>query len=356
MAEPLPRVRQRSRAPSGSLVEHNEPWLGRSGARRVSRLRHADELVGILVLLAIFVLIAAILEAGFLGRWFQPTTSLRILLPTSGVGGLVGGADVEVLGTHVGRVRRVVINRQRIYADTEIDDQVRDIITRDSVAVIRRRFGIAGAAFVDIQRGSGPAMDWRFAVIEGSTERSPTDSVSTLIDNAREKIFPILADLGRATHSLAEIVVRVERGEGNIGRVLADDALMHEAEATLAAADAGMSALRHLLGTFDEAGVSARGLVDELRDGRSGLPPVLRQSGELLTDLHRMTSDLRTRAPAIARNINESAENLPALLQQTEMTAQQLEKLLVQLRGHWLLGGGGGQQESLRLAPAQARP
>jgi len=58
----------------------------------MNRLRHVDELVGFLVLLAIIVMVAAILEAGFLGRWFQPTTSLRILLPSSGVGGLVSGA------------------------------------------------------------------------------------------------------------------------------------------------------------------------------------------------------------------------------------------------------------------------
>src|SRR4051794_38977693 len=129
----------------------------------MNRLRHADELVGFLVLLALVVMVAAILQAGVLGRWFQPTASLRIMLPASGVGGLVSGADIEILGTRAGTIRRIVINPERIYAEADIDDQFRSVITRDSVGVVRRRFGVAGAAFMEIKRGSGGAMDWSFA-------------------------------------------------------------------------------------------------------------------------------------------------------------------------------------------------
>ena len=31
---------------------------------------------------------------------------------------------------------------------------------RDSKALIRRRYGVAGAAFVDISRGTGSELDW----------------------------------------------------------------------------------------------------------------------------------------------------------------------------------------------------
>jgi hypothetical protein len=44
------------------------------------------------------------------------------------------------------------------------------------------------------------------------------------------------------------------------------------------------------------------------------------------------------------------------LLLQTQATAQQLEKLLIQLRGHWLLGGGSVSPQPRQLAPTQARP
>lgn len=58
---------------------------------------------------------------------------------------------------------------------------------------------MAGAAFVDISRGTGEEMDWTYAVVEAVTERAPTDSVSALIDEARQKVFPILDNAGRVT-------------------------------------------------------------------------------------------------------------------------------------------------------------
>ena len=41
---------------------------------------------------------------------------------------------------------------------------------RGLAAVIRRRFGLAGAAFIDIARGTGQEMDWDYAVIDATTE------------------------------------------------------------------------------------------------------------------------------------------------------------------------------------------
>jgi phospholipid/cholesterol/gamma-HCH transport system substrate-binding protein len=324
----------------------------------VNRLRYADELVGLVVLLAILLMVGVILEAGFLGRFFQPTTSLRILLPSSGSGGLTSGADIEVLGTHAGTIRRVVINPQRIYAEAEIDNQVRPVITRDSIAVVRRRFGIAGAAFVEINRGTGPPMDWGFAVIQGSTERAATDNVSALIDETREKIFPIMTDIGRTAHSLAEVAARIERGEGNVGHVIADDAMMREAEALVVAANHGMTQLDELIDLLKQSASRLGAMVQQTQDAKVGVPALLREGSQILANVRTMTHDLRgvtTRAPTIARNVDESTGNLPAVLQQTQLTALQLEKLLAQLRGHWLIGGGA-EPERVRLAPTQARP
>src|SRR4029077_7621787 len=111
---------------------------------------------------------------------------------------------VEVLGIRAGQVRRIVIDpSQQMYAEADIEDQAQSFIRRNSQAVIRRRFGIAGPAFVDISRGTGTALDWHYAVIQAVTERAPTESVGTLVDEMREKIFPILDDAGRAMKALA---------------------------------------------------------------------------------------------------------------------------------------------------------
>src|SRR5882757_6444621 len=161
-------------------------------------LRNADEWVGLLVLLSIGLFIAAVLHAGLLSDWFRPTADLRVMLPETGSQGLAAGADIQVLGTRVGTVRRVVVDpNQRLYAEVELDQQATAFIRRDSKAVVKKQFGVAGAAFLDISRGTGTPLDWNFAVIDAVTERDPTENIGAMIDQVKEKIFPVLDDAAR---------------------------------------------------------------------------------------------------------------------------------------------------------------
>ena len=68
-----------------------------------------DELVGAVVLACVGVFVAVLINAGLLKDWFQPSFTLRILLPDEGVSGLAPGAEVQVLGTRAGEIRRIVI-------------------------------------------------------------------------------------------------------------------------------------------------------------------------------------------------------------------------------------------------------
>ena len=49
------------------------------------RLRHSDEWIGLLVIAAFGMLVAAIMQAGLLRDWFKPVSDLRLILPESGV-------------------------------------------------------------------------------------------------------------------------------------------------------------------------------------------------------------------------------------------------------------------------------
>lgn len=337
-------------------------------------LRHTDEWVGLLVLVAFGVLLAAILQAGVLRDWFKPTEELRLILPESGVAGLVAGADVEVLGTKAGTVERIVIDpRQQMNAIIRLDEQAKAFVRRDSTAIIRRRFGVAGAAFVDISRGNGEELDWSYAVITATTERAPTDSVSALIDEVREKVFPILDNTGRATGALAEIVERVNRGEGNLGELLVDDSMMREVDRTVANAGAVVTSLNSLMVELQAAAGDVRGLTGKL-SAEDGIPSVvvkgrdamaqardtLQRADVVLADIHGVMSSLQEtakRTPAIARNLEGSTANLPALLSQLQVTLSKLDELIVQLRGSWLLGGSKAPiQQPKQFSPSQVLP
>ncbi|HUH85216.1 MAG TPA: MlaD family protein [Stellaceae bacterium] len=324
------------------------------------RLRHADEWVGALVVLALLLFFGAVLQAGVLRDWFRPVARLRITLPEAGVGGLSVGADVEVLGIRMGSVERVVVNPgQQIYAEAELDDQARAFIRRDSKAVIRRRFGVAGAAYVDVRRGTGPELDWNYAVIDAVTERDPTEGVGALIDQVREKVFPILDDAGRTTHALADVAQRIEKGEGNLGRLVNDEGLMRDLEAAIAEARGDVGTITGVIAKLDTAMGNVKALTESVNAKEGGVPDLLRQANRALASLQGTLRDIEkasTRLPAVVNNVESGTENLPSLVTQLQQTARQFELLAGQLRTNWILGGSPLPPERVPLPSTQVRP
>jgi phospholipid/cholesterol/gamma-HCH transport system substrate-binding protein len=225
--------------------------------------------------------------------------------------------------------------------------------------VIRRRFGVAGAAFVDIARGTGAPLDWNFAVIDAVTERAPTESVGALIDQVREKIFPILDDTGRATHALAEVAERIDKGEGNIGRLVSNDALMRNVEASVAEVRADVETMGRIAQKLEAAATDVAALVQAANGRDTGVPALLKRVDDILGTLKKTTGELDEavqRAPQIARNVARGTDDLPSLMTQLQQTAHELELLMTQLRGNWLLGGTPPPAERTPLPPSQVRP
>ncbi|MGH6915086.1 MAG: MlaD family protein, partial [Geminicoccales bacterium] len=279
-----------------------------------------------------FLLVAAVIQAGVLHDWFRPSVVLRVILPEEGVGGLSRGAPVEILGTRAGEVTRIVIDpNQQMHAEVRLEEDMQTYVRSDSKAVIRKRFGVAGDSYLDISRGSGEQLDWTYAVITASLDRPPTENLGAMMDEIKQKVLPIIDETQRSVQLLAAVMERLERGEGTVGRLLADDRLMRDLESTAANAKASTEAVPKILGRVDES------------------LAVLQKAAR---DLARATP----RMPKIARNVEETSEGLPMLLLQARAATAELQQLVVQLRGHWLIGGGGADGTATRLPPTAVRP
>ena len=308
--------------------------------RRLLRLRHTDEWVGLLVVLAVAMFFGTIFEAGVLRRWLKPDSELHIVLPQNGLDGLAVGADIDVLGTHGGRVDQIVLNPNgEMYAVATIERQTDAFIRRDSRATIRRRYGVAGAAYVDITRGSGTPMDWDYAVLTATAEPNPADTITATLNQVRSELLPTLAHAQHAMTTLDAVITDIKAGHGSAGRLLTDDTLIRRSEDTVATLKAEIARLGPIL---------------------ERVPGLLNQSHAVLVNVQSMSGDLKhatPQLPGIAHNVADSTSNLPALLTQTQATAEQLQLLVTQLRGTWLLGGSGSvKPDPLRLPPQAVRP
>jgi phospholipid/cholesterol/gamma-HCH transport system substrate-binding protein len=295
------------------------------------RFRYASEATGLIVLLALVLFAAAVIQAGVLRDLFRPSVVLRVILPEEGVGGLGRGAAVDILGTKAGEVTRIVIDPgQQMHAEVRLEESMQPYVRHDSQAVIRKRFGVAGDSYLDISRGAGEPLDWSYAVVTATLERPPTENLGAVIDEVRQKVLPIIDETHRSVQLLASMMGRLERGEGAVGRLLTDDSLVRDLEATIANA----------------------------KDSTQAIPALLQRVEKSLADVQKISRDLARatpQLPQIARNVEETSKNLPMLLLQTRASAAELQQLVVQLRGHWMFGGGP-QGTATHLPATAVRP
>jgi|GEM_PF-416002 len=346
------------------------------------RLRHTDRWVGALVLAAVAVFLFTAFQRSVLQEWFVGGSQLTVLMPTEGgVAGLSAGSEAEVLGIRAGTVRRIIVAPEgRIRAELRIEEQARVFIRADSIATVRRRFGVAGPAYLDIARGEGPALDWeRGAVIEARVEQAATETAGALLEDLRRRVFPVLDDLQRGTRAFADAAERLNRGEGTVGRLLADETIAREAEEAARRVNALVQTAQEtvrevqgiagaLTGGASASGANGSGANGTTPNGRGGPrraepPPgsvqaVLLRADRTLATLERAAADIArasSSVPRAARNVAEATEPLPAVVVQVQETARELELLAARLRNSWLVGGESGPTPRDRLRPAAER-
>jgi phospholipid/cholesterol/gamma-HCH transport system substrate-binding protein len=194
----------------------------------------------------------------------------------------------------------------------------------DSSAVVKRKFGVAGDSLFEITRGEGqPLPDKNAAIVckeqfqsalEAAVEEvrneamlvlkklnAGLDTWTTLGTNliaTRERLDQLV---GRADSIAAD----VQAGKGTVGKLMTDSALVDEGQQLLARANQAISELRAMMTNLSVA-------VTNIQTGTARLPEI--------TD-------------AVA---NES-KDLPGLVQQTQSSMREIERLVEAMQRHWLL-------------------
>ncbi|MBW2435603.1 MAG: MCE family protein [Deltaproteobacteria bacterium] len=341
-----------------------------------TRFRYTNEIVGLFVLITLLIFVAGLIYSGQVRKWFNPGETLKVVLPDDGLFGLTEGSSVEILGTKAGEIRDIVINPdQKIHATARIDSDMAVFIRSDSKATIRKTFGIAGDAYLEITRGQGEPLDWEFAVIAVQSDRKTSDTVAELIAELRAKVFPVVDDAHKAIlmltavakdlqdpekgvqqllTNLNSIADKIDRGEGAIGRLLSEDKLVRDLEALIAR----MGPLVDDLGkTIQNVSEFSKEFDIETGD----IPKITRNLKKTLESMEMVMADLRQatpQLPKIVKNVGDTTDAVPVLVLQVQQVMVEVERLVQQLQSHWLLGGGSGQpaQTATRISPLEVNP
>ena len=340
------------------------------------KFRYTNETVGLFVLITLLIFVAGLIYSGQVRKWFNPGETLKVVLPDEGLFGLTEGSTVEILGTKAGEVRDIVINPdQKIHANVRIDSDLAVFVRSDSKATIRKTFGIAGDAYLEITRGTAEPLDWEYAVLTVESDRSTSDTISEMIEELRAKVMPVVDDAHKAIlmltavardlqdpdkgvqqllANLNSISDKIDSGEGTIGRMLTDDKLVRNLEGLVARLGPIVDDLKTTMQNVSEFST-------QFNIETGDIPEITRRLKETLASMEMVMQDIRQttpQLPKIVKNVGDTTDSVPVLVLQAQQVMVELERLITKLQSSWLLGGGSGRppQTATRISPLEVSP
>ena len=234
---------------------------------------------------------------------------------------------------------------------------------------------IAGDAYLEITRGKGAPLDWKFAVLTVELDRSTSDTLAELIDELRAKVLPVVDDAHKAILVLTAVVrdlqddekgvqkllanlnsitAKIDSREGAIGRLLTDDKLVRDLEALLAR-------LGTIFDDLDKTVQNVAAFSVEFDNETGDIPEMTRSLKKTMASMEIVMKDLSQttpQLPQIVENVGETADSVPILVLQLQQVMVEMERLIQQLQSHWLLGGSARQpsQTDNRISPLEVSP
>lgn len=268
--------------------------------------------VGILLIVALFILALGIFQVGRLFDVFATRYPLVTMFESSG--GLIAGSPVTLAGQRVGQVESIEFlpveerrDSANIVVRLSVNENVRSQIRTDSRAVLQTQ-GLLGDRFVDISPGSSGYAPLEPGDTIGSLPALDYESVLRTAANTMDEVEGVVIDLRILTQRLAS-------GEGTLGALLADDLLYQR----MTAATADLSGLLQTINESD--GTMARIIRD---------PELYHRMNSALTRLDSLGAVVLDGQGSLGRMIHDDSlyEGLLGAVGRADSTLAGVEELL----------------------------
>lgn len=215
---------------------------------RAFKFRHASELSGILVLVALALLVAGIATASRVQGWFEGTFELKTVFRTEeGAFGLQEGAEVMIRNTVAGRVGKLEPTAEGfITTKFRIKSRYQPFVSKNSVATVKRKYGVAGDSFVEIAGAKGAPVD-SGALIECRKDEDLTDTAKRVLADFQAASLPMLRDVQGIVSNVNRITAELADGRGLAGAVIRDPELTADVKTSVRTANVLMGEVSHTL-------------------------------------------------------------------------------------------------------------
>uniref|UniRef100_A0A832DH81 MCE family protein n=1 Tax=Ignavibacterium album TaxID=591197 RepID=A0A832DH81_9BACT len=285
--------------------------------------------LGIFIFVGSVLLVVGIFMLGNKDQLFVSTFTIRAYFQNTE--GLRNGASVRFGGIDVGAVKEIKIipdTSGRVEVSMRIKEEVRRFIKKDSRASIETE-GLVGNKVVIITMGSDNAEPISDNGIILSKE--PLSFADVI-----EETQGILAYTKEMTKNLADIVGKVNKGEGTIGKILYDEELYNAATNITKSADKNLTAItedmRKVIALFDDLGKGVETIVKNTNNVVAGIDTLLQGVSEGKGVLGSLLTDQGTEG----KSINKILDNLVQISEDTKTSASRLAENMEALKHNWL--------------------
>jgi phospholipid/cholesterol/gamma-HCH transport system substrate-binding protein len=285
--------------------------------------------LGIFIFIGSVLLVVGIFMLGNKDQLFVSTFTIRAYFQNTE--GLRNGASVRFGGIDVGAVKEIKIipdTSGRVEVSMRIKEEVRRFIKKDSRASIETE-GLVGNKVVIITMGSDNAEPISDNGIILSKE--PLSFADVI-----EETQGILAYTKEMTKNLADIVGKVNKGEGTIGKILYDEELYNAATNITKSADKNLTAItedmRKVIALFDDLGKGVETIVKNTNNVVAGIDTLLQGVSEGKGVLGSLLTDQGTEG----KSINKILDNLVQISEDTKASASRLAENMEALKHNWL--------------------
>lgn len=261
----------------------------------------------IVVGFALFVV--AVFVIGSKQNLFTPTFTLTAVFET--VSGLQEGSSVRFNGINVGTVNNIEITGEnKVKIRMIIVSEVKPFIKRDSKATVISE-GLVGNKIVELTSGSAgvPSVD------DG-------EDLATLRPVETEQIFKNLKKTSEnadsLTRGLAEIVTKINTGQGTIGQLITNDQLYKTLDQTINGFASSAAVLNQAIRKIS-------GNVDAVSDDITNLTPKIR---EITKNLAEITVKMNSSQSIVGTLLTDTAfaNNLKGIIINANKTTANLEE------------------------------